>query len=117
MLEGDRDETRQVGGIPVTEQLRAGLEVVAAELLPDHRRQGSRVLRESEWRLEPEVPLFEHDRIACGGVLLIALGEKDRGAEVDRPTPESGEEGTLDLHALHPAGIGRHLNGGYDLGE
>ena len=40
----------------------------------------------------------------------VVARQQHRGAEIDRPAPELREQRTLDLEALDPRGVGRHLH-------
>ena len=61
--------------------------------------------------------LLIHRGVAHIRVRFVAPWQQDRCANGDGPAPEGAQELASNLHALDPLVVGRHIDGGDDLGQ
>ena len=119
MLQYDRDHAWEVVTHPCLREFVARL-AHATRLSPHLREQriaGRRLGGESEHRVQCEVPLLDHERVAHVGVLVEAARQQHDRAQVHGVAPPTGKDVALDPDALHPLRVGRHLDRGDLAGE
>src|SRR5882762_2725222 len=103
MLERHGDQAREIGSAPRAVELEPGLARGARQSRrPLAGGLGAAVGRKPERRIEAEVPLLVHGRIATGGIRVVATRQQYRRAEVDRTPPQVGEQLALNLDVLDP---------------
>src|SRR5262249_4035778 len=68
----------------------------------------SAAFTESQWRTQVEVALLVDNRIMRVGMSIVAFGQQDSGAQINRLSPELAEKLALDLDVLHKSRIRRH---------
>ena len=102
MLPGDGDHAGEVVGHPGFGKLRSPAPAGFAEAVRS---------------VQAEVALDVDYRVAFFGMLVVPLGEQDRGSDVDGVAPELGKHGALDPDVLDPCGVGRQLDGRNDVRE
>ena len=115
VLECDGDQPGKIGPRPGVIELRSRLVVVLREEGLEEGGCGRRVVGEAQRRLQPEMALLVDHGVACRGMVVVALGQQHGRAQIDRPTPERGQQPALDLDVLHPPRVRRELDRRDDL--
>ena len=120
MLNRDRDHAREVVARPRLLEVVPRLahpSRVAPHPVEEPRLARGRLGREAEGGLEPEVVGLEDHGVPPPGVVVVAAGQQDDGAQVHGVSPPFAEDTAPDLHALDPLGVRRNLDRGKDVGE
>src|ERR1700691_33250 len=93
-------------------KLVAALQSAYVRLLLGGRWSGSGIEREQD-----VVPHGVNGWVAGVGMVVVSLGQKDCGIDVDRVSPKSGDLLALNADMLHPLGIFGIFGGGNDVGD
>ena len=120
MLNRHREHAREVVARPRPLEVVPGLAHpprVAHHPREEPRPARGRLGREAEGGLEPEVVGLEDHGVPPPGVVVVAAGQQDDGAQVHGVPPPLAENTAPDLHALDPLGVRRNLDRGKDVGE
>src|ERR1700691_2882214 len=93
-------------------KLVAALQSAYVRLLLGGRWSGSGIERERD-----VVPHGVNGWVAGVGMVVVSLGQKDCGIDVDRVSPKSGDLLALNADMLDPLGIFGIFGGGNDVGD